>query len=184
MANDQKKNGQVEGLRGGAGLSQVREILMGSRFREYERRMARLAKRLTKEIESLRSDIAQQGEELEEFVRSEVAALQDQLKQQSSGHGSSIKDLQREAKTLASLAEKNFARLEDRLTRSSETLKNQTLQHSEKVRAAMEKRCDQLQDTIVDLEEYVEGAELERETMGKTFQQLVQTLSAGKARKK
>lgn len=184
MASDQKTNGQADGLKGSSGLSQVREILMGPRFREYERRMARLAKRLTKEIDSLRTEIVQQGEELEEYLRGEVAALQDQIKQLSSGHGSSIKDLQRDTKALAGSADKNISRLEERLSRSTETLKTHAAQQSDRVRATMQKRCDQLQETVSALEEFVEGAEEERQSMGKLFQQLVQTLSAGSKSKK
>ena len=184
MASDQKTNGQADGVKGSSGLSQVREILMGPRFREYDRRMARLAKRMTKEIESLRTEIVQQGEELEEYLRSEVAALQDQIKQLGSGHGSSIKDLQRDTKALASSAEKNVSRLEERLSRSAETLKAHATQQSDRVRTTMQKRCDEIQDTVGALEEFVEGAEVERQSMGKLFQQLVQTLSAGPKSKK
>ena len=69
-----------------------------------------------------------------------------------------------------------MTKLDERLARTAESLKSQATQQVEKTKAAFEKRCDGLQETVEALEEYVEGAETERESMGKTFQQLVQTL--------
>lgn len=186
MANDQKKNGQAgAAMRGSSSLSQVREILVGPRFREYERRIAKLTTRISKEIESLRTEMMQQGEELEEYVRTEVAALQDQIKKVGAGHGSLIKELQRDARSLTASTDKSVTRLEDKLSRATESLKSHATQQSDKVRQMLEKRCDGLQETVEALEEFVEGAETERESLGKTFQQLVQTLTSDqKSRRK
>ena len=87
--------------------------------------------------------------------------------------------------TLAqAIVEKYSQKLEERLSRTADTLKSQATQQVEKTRIAFEKRCNGLQETIEALEEYVEGAETERESMGKTFQQLVHTLMDQKARRK
>ena len=185
MASDQKKNGQASSAGvGSSSLSQVREILVGPRFREYERRMARLSKKFNKEIDSLRTEMVTQSEEMEEFIRGEVASLKDEIKQLGSGHGSSIKELQKEAKSLSTSTEKHVTRLDEKLAKAADSLKAAATQQSDKVRQAFEKRCDALQNKVESLEEFVEDAETERESLGKTFQQLVQTLTSDQKRRR
>lgn len=87
MSNNASENTSME---------QVRELLMGTQFKDMENRILRQEERLLQEITNLRDTVKNRVESLENFMKSESSSLLHRLQEEKTERAAIVKAEQRE----------------------------------------------------------------------------------------
>ena len=77
-------------------MDQVRELLMGTQFKDMENRIIRQEERFVQEILDLRETVKNRVESLENFMKSEASSLLHRLQEEKNERAAAIKNEQRE----------------------------------------------------------------------------------------
>lgn len=77
-------------------MDQVRELLMGTQFKDMENRIIRQEERLLRELADLRESVKNKVESLENFMKSESASLLHRQQEEKNERATAIKNEQRE----------------------------------------------------------------------------------------
>ena len=67
------------GTDGREAMNRIRELVLGEAHKVYDRRFAQIEARITQETESLRAGIERRFDELDQYLRAEVAGLEERL---------------------------------------------------------------------------------------------------------
>jgi hypothetical protein len=166
MSPAEQKDGQVAGqtqvLRGGAGnVDKIRDILFGSQMRDYESRFARLEETLVKETMEIRETNKRRFDQLENYIKSELEALQNRVKAERDERSDKDGQHSRDLKDLGESIGRRIRDLDDRETDSERKLRNDLLQQArdltdeirarhEEMASLVDKRVSELRDGKTD----------------------------------
>ncbi|MBE9052920.1 hypothetical protein IQ243_21345 [Nostocales cyanobacterium LEGE 11386] len=118
------------GISSSHNLDKVRDILFGNQAREFEKRFTRLEERLFKEFSHVRDDTKKRLDALEIYIKQEVDALTERLKNEQVERDNKITLLTEEHKNLTISLEKKFAQFDEQTTNSQRELREQILNQS------------------------------------------------------
>jgi hypothetical protein len=132
---DQRGNGRLDLAAGqelpdAGNIDKIRDILFGAQSREFDKRMARLDERLTKEAGNLKDDIRRRFEALETYVKRELESLSERVDAERQDRVVGLKNVSGELKEAAESVEKRLGRLDEQTTKSQRDLRQQILDQS------------------------------------------------------
>ncbi|HKO98086.1 MAG TPA: hypothetical protein VJU86_13905 [Pyrinomonadaceae bacterium] len=136
-------------------IDKIREILFGGQMRDYERRFMRVEERLTKESLDLREDTRRRFEALEQFIKTEFAALADRLQAEQKTRDEALQGVWRGVHDTGHSLSAKIAELNDQTERAQSNLRQQILAQSKELSDAMRQNRDEitgmLQREVADL---------------------------------
>src|SRR5262245_13792193 len=91
--NDSRHGHPAPDTPGVANLDKVRDILFGAQMRDYDRRFTRLEERMLKEVSDARDDTRRRFDQLENFIRQEIAALGERLRAENQQRSQATEDI-------------------------------------------------------------------------------------------
>jgi hypothetical protein len=114
----------------GANIDKIRDILFGAQRREFEKRLARLEERLSKESADLRDDIRRRFEAIENYAKKEIESLGDRLKTEQVERAQAVKEVARDLKETGGSLDKRIAQAEEQNAKKLKDLRQQLLDQS------------------------------------------------------
>jgi hypothetical protein len=100
------------------GMDRVRELLVGSKMRDYETRLQALEDKIRAELTSLTAELRTRIEAVDDYIRTEVRTLTDQLKVESDERRNAIKAIQAQGHAEHELRTKASQELNDGVQRT------------------------------------------------------------------
>lgn len=131
-----------------ASLEQVRELLVGSQFREMERKLARVDAHLAAESEELRKELRRRLEVLEAHLQRESEALVTRFESERSAHADAITSANREARETMTTLEQRIKRMEESLARAQRELRQQILDQAKAFLDETQRTRDEIASTL------------------------------------
>lgn len=120
-------------------IDKIRDIIFGNQMQDYDKRFARLEEGLQKQFKELRSETNNRLDSLEAFIKKEVDALSDRLRNEKSLRESSTNKLSKEIKDSAMNISKNIRQLEEKQNTDTRDLRQQLLDLSKNLSSEIRK---------------------------------------------
>jgi len=111
-------------------IDKIRDILFGGHIRDYEKRFMRVEERLTKESLDLREDTRRRFESLEQFIKSEFAALAERLQAEQHTRDEAMQGVWRGVHDTGHSLSTKLAELNEQSERAQSNLREQILAQS------------------------------------------------------
>lgn len=138
MAADGKKatkpkneDGEVVG---GESLDKVRDILFGSHARSTEQQIARLDKKVSKDVQDVRDEFKKRMDSLEHYVKNELNSLNERLKAEQGERLHADKELAQTFTQAGKTFEKRLNELDERSAEHHRELRKSILDQSKALR--------------------------------------------------
>lgn len=136
-------------------IDKIRDILFGGHIRDYEKRFLRVEERLTKESQDLREDTRRRFEALEQFIKSEFAALADRIQTEQRTRDEAVQGVWRGVHDTGHTVSSKVAELKDHSERAQSDLRQQILAQAKDLSDDMRRRqaeiTEMLQREVADL---------------------------------
>ena len=111
-------------------IDKIRDILFGSKERQYEQKFATLETAIQKEIGDLRNETKKSMASLETFVKKELASLSDQLRTEQDERLEATESLVAKIDSARKALERKLGQLSDKTVSGQRDLQEQLLQQS------------------------------------------------------
>lgn len=118
-------------------VDKIRDILFGTQMRDYETRFGRLEETLLKETADLRESSRRRFEQLENFVKKELEAIEARVKMEREERTEGSTQHSRELKEQHETLHRRLRDLDDRGSHVERDLRDQLLQHAKNLTEAM-----------------------------------------------
>jgi hypothetical protein len=125
-------------------IETVRDILLGEQSREWKDRFAALEERLSREIAQLRDELRAAMEPFKQYVRSELAALGENLNSQSGQIDGQGKTFDSKLLTLEERAAQRLRLVETSILERAHQLSEEMRKRNEAVMSAMRRAMEDL----------------------------------------
>jgi hypothetical protein len=125
-------------------IDKIRDILFGSKERQYEQKFSSLETAIQKEISELRSETKKSLASLETFVKKEFASLADQLRTEQEERHEAIEDAAAQLDNARKALERKLGQLSDKTMASQRDLQEQLLQQSKNLLEEIHDKHDSL----------------------------------------
>ncbi len=137
------------------GIDKVRDILFGAQVRQYEQKFKHLEDLIQKEIANLRSETMKSADTLETYVKKELEALSDQVKNEQTERAESAQELSDKIDRTVKSIEKKTGQLSEKVIDTQRDLQEQILQQSkslmEEIRSQNSQISSSLDESVNDL---------------------------------
>ena len=165
--NKETSNGQVgeaaENAQDPGNISQVRDILFGSKSREIDRKLARLEERIDESIQSLENETRKRFDALEKVIRSEIASLGDRIATEERERTENLKKLDQSFQDKINNSDRRISQCNDTIAKAERTVRELLLeqikvvrdelqQSNSKVRRQMDSEFSDVRRTKLDAE--------------------------------
>lgn len=140
MAAESKKSSKAKGDDeaatgpGGESLDKVRDILFGSHARSTEQQIARLDKKVSKDVQDVRDEFKKRLESLEHYVKNELGSLNERLKAEQGERLHGDKELAQTFTAAGKTFEKRLNELDERTADNHRELRKTILDQSKALR--------------------------------------------------
>ncbi len=140
MAAESKKSTKAKGDDeagagpGGESLDKVRDILFGSHARSTEQQIARLDKKVGKDVQDVREEFKKRLESLEHYVKNELGSLNERLKAEQGERLHGDKELAQTFTAAGKTFEKRLNELDERTGENHRELRKSILDQSKALR--------------------------------------------------
>ncbi len=140
MAAESKKTTKAKGDDeaaagpGGESLDKVRDILFGSHARSTEQQIARLDKKVSKDVQDVRDEFKKRLESLEHYVKNELGSLNERLKAEQGERLHGDKELAQTFTAAGKTFEKRLNELDERTGENHRELRKSILDQSKALR--------------------------------------------------
>ena len=125
-------------------VDKIRDILFGSQMRDYDKRFARLEERLIKEANDLRDETRRRFDGLESFIRSELAALSDRVRNDASRRDELNEAMSLHLQETARSIERKLSQLDEQTSQAQRDLRQQLLTQSNDLNEEIRRKHDEL----------------------------------------
>lgn len=129
-------------------IDKIRDILFGGHIRDYEKRFMRVEERLTKESLDLREDTRRRFEALEQFIKSEFAALAERLQAEQRTRDEAMQGVWRGVHDTGHSLSGKLAELQDQSERAQSNLREQILAQSKDLSNDMRRKQDEITEML------------------------------------
>ncbi len=168
---------------GGGSIGQIRDILFGSQMRDYEKKFSRMEERLLKEGAGLRAEFGKRFEQLNSFVRQEIAALAEGIKNEQEKRTAAIQKLAQElAEGVAAFGQRTDA-LEKQLRETSTDLRQQLLEQSHNLSEDISHKYEQAASELVQTARELRESKIDRSMLADLFVEVAMNLNGDLAAK-
>ncbi len=111
-------------------IDKIRDILFGSKERQYEQKFSSLETAIQKEISDLRSETKKSMASLENFIKKELTSLGDQLRSEQDERHEAMEDAAAQLDNARKALERKLGQLSDKTVAAQRDLQEQLLQQS------------------------------------------------------
>ncbi len=111
-------------------IDKIRDILFGSKERQYEQKFASLETAIQKEISDLRGETKKSLASLENFVKKELASVGDQLRAEQEERHEAMEDAAAQLDNARKALERKLGQLSEKTVAGQRDLQEQLLQQS------------------------------------------------------
>ena len=130
------------------GIDKVRDILFGAQVRQYEQKFRHLEDLVQKEIANLRSETTKSADTLETYVKKELEALSDQVKNEQTARTESAEELSEKIDRNIKNLEKKTGQLSEKVIASQRDLQEQILQQSKSLMEEIRSQNSQISSSM------------------------------------
>jgi DNA anti-recombination protein RmuC len=130
------------------GIDKVRDILFGAQVRQYEQKFKHLEDLIQKEIANLRSETTKSADTLETYVKKELEALSDQLKNEQAERAESAEEMSGKIDRTVKNLEKKTGQLSEKVIASQRDLQEQILQQSKSLMEEIRSQHSQVSSSL------------------------------------
>lgn len=124
----------AEGAPSGESLDKVRDILFGSHARSTEQQIARLDKKVSKDVQDVRDEFKKRLDSLEHYVKNELNSINERLKSEQSERLHADKELAQTFAAAGKTFEKRLNELDERTSENHRELRKSILDQSKALR--------------------------------------------------
>ncbi len=130
-----------------ANLDKVRDILFGAQMRDYDRRFTRLEERMLKEVSDARDDTRRRFDQLENFIRQEIAALGERLRAENQQRSQATEDITRELRDASKTINQKISQLDEQTAQTHREMRQQILDQSKNLSDEIRQKTEELAAT-------------------------------------
>jgi small-conductance mechanosensitive channel len=130
------------------GIDKVRDILFGAKVRQYEQKFKHLEDLIQKEIANLRSETTKSADTLETYVKKEMEALSDQVKNEQTERAESAEELSGKIDRTVKGIEKKTGQLSEKVIATQRDLQEQVLQQSKSLMEEIRSQNSQISSSL------------------------------------
>jgi hypothetical protein len=130
------------------GIDKVRDILFGTQVRQYEQKFKHLEDLIQKEIANLRSETTKSADTLETYVKKELEALSDQVKNEQTERAESAEELSGKIDRTVKSIEKKTGQLSEKVIATQRDLQEQILQQSKSLMEEIRSQNSQISSSL------------------------------------
>jgi hypothetical protein len=130
------------------GIDKVRDILFGTQVRQYEQKFKHLEDLIQKEIANLRSETTKSADTLETYVKKELEALSDQVKNEQTERAESAEELSGKIDRTVKSIEKKTGQLSEKMIATQRDLQEQILQQSKSLMEEIRSQNSQISSSL------------------------------------
>lgn len=145
--NDSRQSQSAPDSPGIANLDKVRDILFGAQMRDYDRRFTRLEERMLKEVSDARDDTRRRFDQLENFIRQEIAALGERLRAENQQRSEATEDITRELRDTSKALNQKISQLDEQTAQMSREMRQQILDQSKSLSDEIRQKTEELAAT-------------------------------------
>lgn len=130
------------------GIDKVRDILFGTQVRQYEQKFKHLEDLIQKEIANLRSETTKSADTLEIYVKKELEALSDQVKNEQTARTESAEELSEKIDRTVKSIERKTGQLSEKVIATQRDLQEQILQQSKSLMEEIRSQNSQVSSSL------------------------------------
>ena len=130
------------------GIDKVRDILFGAYVRQYEQKFKHLEDLIQKEIANLRSETTKSADTLETYVKKELEALSDQVKNEQTERAESAEEMSDKIDRTVKSVEKKTGQLSEKVVATQRDLQEQILQQSKSLMEEIRSQNSQISSSL------------------------------------
>jgi hypothetical protein len=139
---------RAEGGMRSAGLDQLREILFGAIYRDFDRRLARADAQLAARASELQQEHRKRTEVLEMHVRRDIEALAIRVERKYAETGEALRSLTRESRDAIAALLQRVAKVEESITGAQRELRQELLEQAKSFLDEMQRMRRELLATL------------------------------------
>lgn len=162
---------------GSGNVEKIRDILFGSKIRDYDSRFARLEESLLAQTSDIRESTNRRLEALETYVKHEFEAAQARLKTERDEREEGSRQLAREVRELGDALYRKLRQLEDESSDNNRSLRDQVLQQSNQLLDEMRARQAELTSLLERRTKDLSGAKTDRSMLAALFTEAAMKLN-------
>ena len=166
----------------GDNVDRIRDILFGQQLREFERKFQQIESRLNEDLESLRSELGQQGESLQSYIDSEIGILDSKLKGEADTRQQQLDDLQDELKKTARQIDARLNDLAAQLAEQGREYNQKLLKLQQDISAELKKAGNNLRERLDERYRELSEAKVNRSALAEMLTTLALQLSDEESR--
>lgn len=159
-------------------LDKVRDILFGNQVRDIDKRFARLEERLLKEFTNVRDETRKRLDSLEIYIKKEVEALTESLKNEQAERDSGVTLLVQEQKNIALSLEKKLAQLDEQTTKSQREMREQILNQSKSLQDEIQEKYAEIVKLLERESDELRRDKTDRSSLASLFTELAIRLNS------
>jgi hypothetical protein len=130
------------------GIEKVRDILFGAQVRQYEQKFKHLEDLFQKEIANLRSETTKSADTLETYVKKELEALSEQIKNEQTARTEFVEEVSEKIDRNIKNLEKRTGQLSEKVIASQRDLQEQILQQSKSLMEEIRSQNSQISSNL------------------------------------
>jgi DNA anti-recombination protein RmuC len=164
-------------LPAGANLEKVRDILFGAQIRDYDRRFARLEERLVKEVADAREDARRRFDQLESFIRQEVAALGERLRAENQQRSQATEEITRELRDTSKALHQKVHQSDEQTSQAHREIRQQILDQSKNLSDEIRQKYEELAAALAREARELRSDKADRAALSNLFTELAMRLN-------
>lgn len=156
-----------------ANMDKIRDILFGNQARDYEKRLAQMDEKLAREINDVREEILKRIDGLEVYIKKEMKALSDRLKNEAGDRKEGDKELRDSSASL----NKKLVQVEENLAKSSTDLRDHILDQSKRLSTEIQEKYEQMSKDLKQAVQDLSDAKVDRSALAAFLTEVAMGLS-------
>ncbi|MGE0128602.1 MAG: hypothetical protein AB7U82_11025 [Blastocatellales bacterium] len=158
-------------------LEKVRDILFGAQMRDYDRRFTRLEERMLKEVSDAREDTRRRFDQLENFLKQEIAALGDRLRSENAQRTQATEDITRELRDTSKAINQKITQLDEQSAQATRELRQQLLDQSKSLSDEIRQKYEELAAALTREARELRSDKADRTALSNLFTELAMRLN-------
>jgi DNA anti-recombination protein RmuC len=164
-------------IAGAGNLEKVRDLLFGAQMRDYDRRFVRLEERLVKEVSDAREDSRRRFDQLENFIRQEIASLGDRLRSENQQRTQAAEDITRELRDTSKTLNQKLHQFDEQTAQTHREIRQQMLDQSKNLSDEIRQKYEELAAALTREARELRSDKADRVALSNLFTELAMRLN-------
>lgn len=159
-------------------LEKVRELLFGSQLGAVESKIQSTEKSFSVELKNFNAQVQSNIDSLERYTKDELDSLAEQIAQERSRREDQGDDLRNEHEKTSKNFDKQLTILDDKLTETAKTLRQQSHESVKELREYIQSRLDALTELVKTTDNRLSEERVHRDTLAGLFRDVAAQLDS------